>query len=216
MNEPIFIAKGTKGQGTGSQITFSYPGDVRVNDQLFLFVVSIGQGTITVDSSWSLLLNGVFPNTPVGNAIIYTKLATGSEDSVAENVDRSGHSGSDLFICQVYQFRSPVGAPIVEDTSYLTTGGSGDTITWEAVDVNGNERSLLAFLFNYGGTPGTPAGYTLRASDNDGGTNYMTLNDKENVSSDGQVTATGGSASGWFSAHVSIYTRGLARSFIVN
>lgn len=217
MSAPVFIAKGTKGQGTGVSINITYPAGIQSSDFLFLYAVSIGNGLIEVHASWELVVSGVFPpGPPTGVWRLFKKLATGAEAG-AEAVTRSGYTGSDLFMAQVYQMRSPFGIPALEATAYLTTGSVDSTITWSAVSVSGTERTLMALVINYdGGDPGSPTGYVNAATDNDGVTTYMELNVKENVSSDGSVTATGGSASGWTALHVSIYTMPSARSFIVN
>ena len=216
MSAPQFIAKGTKGQGTGASVNFTYMGGIQERDMLFLYVMSVGNGAITVDASWELVVNGVFPpGPPTGTWRLYKKLATGAEAG-AEAVTRAGHSGTDLFLAQVYQMRSPVGVPTVEATAYLTTGSTNATITWSAVTVSGTQRTLLAFAFNYNGAaPATPAGYTEQATDNDG-SSYLDLNVKENVISGGAVTAANGSANGWTSLHLSMYSMPNARSFIVN
>lgn len=216
MSAPEFIAKGTKGSGTGGSVSFTYMGSILSRDFLFLYVVSVGNGAITADASWTQVAAGVFPpSSPAGGWKLYRKLADGSEAGT-EAVTRSGHSGSDLFIAQVYQVRSPFGIPTLESSANLTTGSVSSTITWSATTVSGTERTLLAFVFNYNGAdPGTPSGYVNEATDNDSGS-YMELNVKENVISGGSVTATGGSSNGWTSIHVSIYTMPSARSFIVN
>lgn len=213
MSHPIFIAKGTHGSGTGSSVNFSYPGGIQQRDLLFLQVCSVGMGVITADGSWTQLVNGVFPTIPVAGWKMYWKLADGSE-SGSEAVTRSGHSGSDSFMAQVYQFRSPIGIPIVESSAYQTTGGTSATITWSAVTVGGSNRTLIAFAINHGAS-GTPTGYTEVATDNNG-TIWFDCNVWEDVSSDGSVTASGGSATGWTALHVCIFSRPAARFYIVN
>lgn len=215
MAAPAYIAKGTAGTGTGSSVNFNYMASINANDGLYLFVASVGLGTITVDASWSLLGTISFP-TPTPDTVckLYHKLASGSEDSGSEAVSRSGHSGSSLLMAQVYQYRGNAYLT-VEDCDF--TSGTSSTITWNATTVAGTERTLAAFVFN-GGNPGVPSGYTGSASDNSG-SSYMELNSKENVSSDGSVT-DGGGATGWATFHLSMYNNTppviSARSFIVN
>ena len=221
MAAPAYISKGTKGSGTGTSISFTYMGSINANDMLFLLVLSVGNGSITVDSSWTLERNGVINSPPDANVKVYRKLATGSE-SGTENVTRSGNSPtSQRFMAQVYQYRGN-NYLTVESSSQPTIGGTSSTITWNSVTVGGTERTLAALCVNLNGSdPGTPTGYTNSATDNDGAGYYLEANTLANVSSGSSVTATGGSSNGWTTVHISIYNNtpsvmSGSRSFIVN
>lgn len=202
VDAPTYEGKGAVGSGTGSSITFTYP-TVTANDMLFLHVMSYGLGTITVDASWTSLGSLVQPtSSPVFVSKLYYKKAAGTETGT-EAVTRSGHSGSNSFMAQCYQYRGDAYI-VVEDSD--SQNGNASTITWAATSVGGNKRTLAAFVANIGADPGVPTGYTNSATDNNGGGNYLELNTKEDVSSDGSVTATGGSTGdGWVTWHVSIY-----------
>ncbi len=218
MSAAEFIAKGTKGTGTGSSVNFTYMGSIVAKDMLYLLAFSVGLGTITPDASWESVATGSLPpSSPVASWQLFKKLATGAE-SGAEAVNRSGHSGSDLFMVQVYQMRSPFGTPKVENVSFTPSGSISSTVTWDAVTVSGIERSMLAFAINYLGTAvGAPTGYTNEAVDDDGLSTYFELNVKGNVISGGSVSVAGaGSSSGWGTIHLGMYTLPAARSFIVN
>jgi len=219
MAAPAYQAKGTKATGTGSSISPTYPA-VAANDLLFLFVASFGNGTITPDASWTQLSNGVILSPAIANVRLYFKLATGSETGT-EAVTRSGESPSgQLFMAQIYSYRGTVYISI-EDAEQPTLGGNATTITWNALNVLGTERTLAAFVINYNGLdPGTPTSYTNSATDNDGAGTYMDLNTYANQSSAPAVTGANGSTAGWTTIHVSIYHNTpavvLTRSYIVN
>jgi hypothetical protein len=220
MAAPAYIAAGTKGSGTGSSINVTYP-TVSANDFLIIWAMSIGGGTIATPTGFTKIMNGILrtpPFTNVGVGYAFYKIASGSESGTIA-VSRSGHSGSNTFIGQMYQYR---GTQYIgyESENHSPYGGNGDTITWDAVTVNGTERTLCALIANYdAGNPGSPSGYTNNQSDNTGG-EYLECNTKANVSSDGSVTATGGSSQGWLTTHITIYNgaapSSVGRSFIVN
>lgn len=219
MAAPAYQGKGTKASGTGSSVTPTYMGSINANDLILLYVVSVGNGTITVPSGWVEFISGTIIYPPTAVVKLYRRLALGTESGTI-TVSRSGHSGSSTLMAQLYQYRGTAQIT-VESSAYPTYGGSSSTITWNAVTVGGSERTLAAFVVNYNGSdPGTPTGYTNSATDNDGSGTYMELNTYANVSSDGSVTATGGSSNGWTTAHLSIYNApvpaGGKRFFVIN
>lgn len=216
MAAPAYQAKGTLGEGTGTTISFSYP-TLAASDLLYLLVYNQTFSTITVGSGWTLQNSIRLTNNDLGAVNLYSKIASGSE-SGSENVTRA--SGSNTFAAQCYSFRGDAFISI-ESNGIKGTKGSSDTITWNATTVNGSERVLAAFVVNvYGGDPGLPTGYTNRASESLTDGTYFELNTKDNVSSDGSVTATGGSLDEWGTFHHSIYNNTPAitasRTFIVN
>lgn len=207
VDAPAFISKGSAGATTGSSFNFSYPNDIQEYDLLFLHVVSYGLGTITVDASWTSLGALTYPTVgPVFVSRLYYKMADGTETGT-ENVSRSGHSGTDTFMGQVYQYRGDQYGPdsniSIEDSD--NQNGNAATITWAATTVSGGKRTLAAFVVNVSGSdPGTPSGYTNSATDNNGSNTYLDLNTKADTSSGASTTATNGSTNGWITWHVSI------------
>lgn len=219
MAAPAYQAKGTLGEGTGTTISFSYP-TLAASDLLYLLVFNKENTSVNTDSSWTRI-NYVATSNNYGFVELYYKIATGSE-SGSENVTRT--SGSTQFAAQVFSFR---GDAFITIESNATQKGASDTITWPAITVGGSQRVLAAFLVNIYGvlsanvqstTP--PTGYTSEASDGLTDASYFELFSKDNVSSDGSVTGTGGSLDEWVTIHHSIYnntpTVTVARTFIVN
>ena len=214
MAAPVYQAKGTLGETSSNTVSFTYPA-LAANDLLYLMVYNQGYTTITPNASWTLQ-NTIRTSNGFGLINLYAKVATGSE-SGSENLTRA-IGAVDTFAAQVYSFR---GDAFISIESKLPQKGASDTITWPAISVSGTERVLGAFVVNINGpNPGTPATYTNRASDilTDG--TYFELNTKDNVSSDGSVTATGGSLDEWGTFHHSIFNNTppitTPRTFIVN
>ncbi len=218
MNEPVFIAKGTFGHDVDGNANFSYPAGVQEGDMLMLFVwltfvdPVYALGNINVDNSWSPLIAGYVSSDPgsssqVGYWRVYTKIATGAEAG-AEAVSSSLVNG---IKAQVYQFRSPVGFPFIEDMEMAQHYAIAGQPTWPAVDVEDNERTLVALLVNNGDV-NAPAGYT-KESNNDG-SSFMNMYYLEDVSDGDLVTVvdTGPGAT----IHIALRTQPASRSFIVN
>jgi hypothetical protein len=214
MAAPVYQAKGTLGETGLNIVSFTYPA-LAANDLLYLLVYNQSYTTITTTVGWTLQ-NSLRTSNGFGMINLYAKVSTGSE-SGSENLTRpTGSEGT--FAAQVYSFR---GDAFITIESGRPAKGSSDTITWGAVSVGGSERVLGAFVVNINGpNPGTPATYSNKASDvlTDG--TYFELNTKDNVSSDGSVTATGGSLDEWGTFHHSIYNNTPAittpSTFIVN
>jgi len=223
---PAFIAKGTINADVTGTINPSYPGGIVAGDLLFLLAMNnqLGGsiGTINTPAGWTLSNSGSFQNSGlnnVGTASLFYKLATGAEaGSVA--VSRTGDTGGTYsFTAQIYQYRGTNAVP--EFPATVKQDGAGSlTVTWDAIaGINGNERTLAAFVGQQTSSPpDTPTGYVESATDSvSAGPIEVTLecNSKENVSSDGLVTASGGSTTGWITFHVCLLNP-LGRSFIVN
>lgn len=219
MAAPTFQAKGTLGQTTGTTATFTYPA-TQANDLLFLMIYDDALDIVryTVNSSWATSERVIgFGASGLKRAIIYQKTATGSE-SGTENVTRSSLYGTNTFACQVYSFRGD--AFLQKEAGDFDTNVT-DTITWAATTVGGSQRTLCAFVINcLSGNPGTPSGYTNKASETLSDGTYFELNTLENVSAGTSVTATGGNADGWATFHISIFNNtpsaGPIRTYIVN
>lgn len=217
MAAPTYKAKGTKGQGTGNSISFTYPA-VAANDLLLLVVYESDLKAITVAAGWTSRGKQFLPTaSPTAAVYLYSKLATGSETGT-EAITRTGTTGN-TWGAQVYSYD---GDNYISIESVAKNSNSSDTVTWSAISVGGTERTLSAIVVNkYGFAVTTPSGYTQNATDTLNDDTEFEINTKANVSSDGAVTATGGSADGWATFHVSIYNNtpvviGGSRSFIVN
>lgn len=217
MAAPTYKAKGTIGETTGNSVSFTYP-TVAASDLLFLVVLESDLKAITVGASWTQRQKQFIPaGSPVYVAYLYSKLATGSE-SGSEAITRSS-GGINTFAAQVYSYDGDNYITIEESNKNANTI---DTVTFSALTVGGTERTLSAIVVNvFGAGVTTPSGYTESATDTLSDDTVFECNTKANVSSDGAVTGTGGSLSGWATFHISIYnntpTPGSGtRTFIVN
>jgi hypothetical protein len=222
MAAPTYKAKGTAGQTqSGTSFSFTYP-TVAANDLLFLMILECDLKNITVNPAWTQRVKKFIPSgSPTMALYIYSKLATGSE-SGSESVTRTS-GGSTFFGGQIYSYD---GDNYITIENISSNAGTSDTVTWSAVTLGGTERTLAAFSTNFNTTTSltTPTGYTNNADETLSTLDYdvvFELNTKANVSSDGAVTATGGSLDGWGTAHIAIYNNtptgtGGSRSFIVN
>lgn len=217
MAAPTYKAKGTIGETTGNSVSFTYP-TVAASDLLFLVVLESDLKAITPNASWTLRQKQFIPTgSPVYVAYLYSKLATGSE-SGTEAISRNS-GGINTFAAQVYSYDGDNYVTIEESNKNANTL---DTVTFSALTIGGTERTLSAIVVNvFGAGVTTPSGYTESATDTLSDDTVFECNTKANVSSDGAVTGTGGSLSGWASFHISIYnntpTPGSGtRTFIIN
>lgn len=214
MAAPVYQAKGTLGESLLLSVNLTYP-TLAAGDLLYLLVYNQAPSSlITVNATWTAQ-NLV--KTSFGFVYLYSKIASGSE-SGTEAVTRSSAGGGLTLAVQVYSFR---GDAFIATESKATNKGASDTVTWSAITVGGTERILGAWVVNiYGGNPGTPSGYTNRATETLSDGTYFELNTKDNTSTDGAVTATGGSLDEWATFHHSIYNNTPSvttpRTFIVN
>jgi len=217
MAAPSYKAKGTIGESTGNTVLFDYPA-VDANDMLFLVVLESDLKAVTPAAGWTLRQKQFVPSgSPVYAVYLYSKLATGSETGT-ESVSRTS-GGVNTFAAQLYSYE---GDAYLSIESSSKNSNTSDTVTFSAVTVGGTERTLSAIVVNvFGGAVTTPTGYTEHATDTLTDSTVFECNTKANVSSDGAVTATGGSASGWAAFHISLYNNtpvpgSGTRSFIVN
>lgn len=212
---PTFIAKSTTSTTNGSSVDQDYMGSIQAGDRLYILAVSFQEeggdvGDVSIASGWTEVAGGIgFRNsalTNVGTGKLFSRVATGSEVG-AVTVSRTGSTGSvNTLYTQMYQFR---GVDMVSEAFATNILGDGNTtVTYDAVSVGGNHRTLIAFCGQIGPVPDAPSGYTNAATD-DTGSGFLSLrcDVKEDVSSDGLITATGGNTSGWFSIHVSMYAQ---------
>lgn len=216
-----FIAKSTLAAGNTSPHSQNYMGSILANDLLILAVFTDQEfggtpGSISTPAGWTLANGGVGyrDNVPtnIGSIAVFYKIADGTETGSVSITIGGSTGGSNVFISQMYQYRGDVG-PILESSAANILGDGDTTIDVDAVGVGGNARTLIAIIGQRNSDPGTPTGYTNRAVDDSGGTIFLQCDDKENVGSDGAVTATGGDAEGWATVHMSFFTP-LGRSFI--
>jgi hypothetical protein len=212
MAAPAFISKGTKDEGNGASVTPTYPGGIQAGDKIYVMALNI-QGTVgTISYAGTLVSEEVFA---WGTAALFYNTATGSESGTI-TVNRSGSTGGigDFFMAQIYVIRGDGSFLTIEDSD--PNNGASGTVTWDALTVAGNERTLLAVADYNGSGVAAPSGYTTDATDGSIGISGSTLilNTQEDVSSDGSVTSS--STGDWATWHVSVYNLGRPRSFIVN
>lgn len=219
MAAPAYIAKGTASStASGTSVTPTYMGSISANDLIIIAVLDVSISAPIAIGGYSLLKSTTYSTSPFNPAVrlsVFYKLATGSESGTV-SITRTSNPANGNMIAQIYQYR---GTSFVTIEDGQAGNGSVSTITWPAVSVGGTERTLIAFAGNHGANPGAPSGYSASASDSIS-TTYIEVNTKATVSSDGSVTATNGSSSGWCAVHVSIYNyippSAGSRSFIVN
>lgn len=211
---PLFVTGATAVSGTGSSIDQGYMGSIVAGDILIIFAGSYQEmggsiGDIDTPSGWTPCGGGIgFRNSSlvnVGTAKAFYKIATGSEVG-SVTITRTGSTGgSNAFSSQMYQFRGG-SSGIVEDFSTNQLGDGNATVSWNAVAVGGAERTLIALCAQIGVTCDTPSGYTNEGDVAIGGAIALRCDVREDVSSDGSVTATGGDTAGWLSIHISIFS----------
>lgn len=210
---PLFIDKSTAASGNGATINQNYMGTILAGDLLVVVGLSYQEsggviGDVVVDTpGWSEAGGQSFRNsTPinVGTFKAYTKIAVGGETG-SITLSRTGSTGgSTIFYTQMYRFR---GTNLqVEDFDWNILGDGNATVTYNAVTVGGAERTLIALCGQIGAQPSTASGYTNKATDESGGVVVdLRCDVKEDVASDGSVTASGGNNAGWATIHISIF-----------
>jgi hypothetical protein len=190
--------------GLAQSVHLAYPAGLQAGDLLYVFSALLHNGATTgsitlMQGGWVQSSNGYFNNTPAfaGNVNGYYKTATGSESGT---IELQGFSNVAYNIyAQMYVFRSSAGPVQVETVSINTSGFGDPTILWNGITVGGLHRTLLAFAAGTLGITPPPTGYTEKADDN-----QLRLFAKDDVSSDGSVTTSGGDPAGWLTAHYAI------------
>ena len=226
---------GTAAAGTGTSVAPAYPISVQIDDIIFLLALSYqpnGIDLIALPSGFSYVFAGAisgplfYNSVPslVGRAGLFWRRADGSESGTI-TVTRTGDTGADTcFFAQTYCVRGcePSGNPW--DDAQWDDGPGNATVDWAAVTVSASERTLLAFCVqaNDVATVDPPAGYAgaVRDTTTEGTHGELRLLYKQDVSSDGAVTATGGETAGWATFHVSVkpptITPGARRILVVS
>lgn len=209
---PEYVASSAKVSASGTSgvpetIDVAYPAGIQAGDLLIIVATLIqtggSVGSITIIPSGWDSNNNTFPDSTLvyaGNVNIYRKIATGSESGTIElegtcNANYSVHA-------KMFAIRSSAGVSL-EDVDVNTTGNGASTISWNATTVGGTHRTLLAFAVGNMGVVPAPSGYTSET--NDGEIRFFS---KEDVSSDGSVTTSGGDSAGWATVHMSILAPG--------
>jgi hypothetical protein len=213
-------SKGTANASTGTSVTPSYPTAVQANDIIFLLAISYqpnGVAEIGEPSGFTVVNDGVtylrqdFLNSSsvaVGRAALFWKRATGSETGTV-TVTRTGDTGNDsCFFAQLYLVRGCATASDPWDDIDFDPGPGNATVDYPAITVSGNERTLAAFVAQADNlsTVDPPSDYAGVVTDVTGtGTDAeLRLVYKENVSTDGATTSTGGETEGWIVFHLSL------------
>ena len=212
---PSVISKGTASAGTATSVTPSYPASPQANDIIFILAISHqpnGIGVIDLPSGFTEAAQGTYQNSSLvdqGRAALFWKRAIGGESGTV-TISRTGDTGltDTCFFAQMYLVRGAVTSGDPWDDITARYGPGNATVTWDAVTVSGSERTLLAPVAqaDNASTVDPPSGYSGLATDTTAtGTDAeLRLLYKENVSSDGQVTATGGETEGWATFHISV------------
>ena len=224
MPAPAYAAKSTASTSNASPHSTNYMGSISAGDFLLLVVFTNQEfggtpGSISTPAGWSLVSGGVGYRDSslnnVGSFSAFYKIADGTEvGSVAVTITGST-GGSNLFYSQMYRFTGTPG-PVLESGASNILGDGNATITVPATSVGGNARTLIALIGQNTNAPGTTTGYTNRATDSSGGiVAHLHIDTRDDVGSDGLVTAASGHADGWATIHLSIFSP-LGRSFIVN
>lgn len=216
MAAPVIVSKGTQNNGTGTSLSgATLPASIAANDIIFNLCISHqpnGIGAISITpAGWTEAAQGSYLNASsvaIGRASLHWKRMAGGETGQIA-MTRTGDTGIDgVFMAQCYRVTGceTTGDPF--DQCVFRGGPQSTTVTYNAVTVSGSERTLAAFSVMASNTSvGVPTGY-IEGLASDGTTTgtdaALDLDEKDNVASDGAVTATGGSTVGWATFHVSL------------
>ena len=211
---PTVVNKGTAASGTSTSVSPAYPSSINANDIVFILAISNqpnGIGVINTPSGFTQVAQGTYQNSSAvnrGRSALFWKRAAGGESGTVA-VTRSGDSGTDgSYIAQMYRVSGAITSGDPWDAATPRYGPGNATVTWDAVTVSGSERTLLAFAAqaDNASTVDPPSTYSGLVTDvtASGTDSEVRLLYKQNVSSDGQVTATGGETEGWTTFHVSM------------
>jgi hypothetical protein len=208
MPAPVFVGVGSYNEASGSSVNIAYPAGITAGDIIFLAIANKqifpAVGGIDAPVGWDVMAGGLgFRDggaVVTGSMAVFKKVANGSE-SGNQTITRSGGTGVGTGIGGIMIL---IRGKVVEDFS-TRQEESLATITWNAVTVGGNARTILAIVGQANGldVSGTPSGYTNAS--NDGSIVNLAVNYMEDVGADGAITATDGSADGWATMHISIF-----------
>lgn len=217
MAAPVPTTKGTIGLSTGGNCSPTLPapgGGILANDIVFALFIShqpVSVGVINTLAGWTEVAQITYRNSSLVNqgrvGLFYRRMAGGESGTIT--FSRTGDTGSDTcFHGQTYLIRGCETTGDPYDAASIRNGDGATTVTWDAVTVSGGERTLLAFCAQADDTPlvATPSTYarTLTAEGTTSGTDaQFAMDDKQNVSTDGSVTAANGETIGWATIHVS-------------
>lgn len=222
---------GSSGTGSGGSVDVPYMVDIENGDIIYILVATRQSlpasviHDISTPAGWKLEVKSLkkLGGSNNGYGALFSKKATGSEAGNVTISVSGGDSVLDQITGMMVNFRDI--SLSTEDISFKDRD-SNSTITWDAVDVNGEGRTLAAFFYAITGgldpdiDINTPSGYTKAVEDKAGPTITATIQlyVKEDVSTDGSISATAvvdDYTQEWFTIHVSIFHSG-SRSFIVN
>lgn len=212
---PTYEGAGSFVEEQDDSIDVGYPPGIVAGYLIFLFVAnrqeSASIGSINAPAGWEVMHNNLaFRDAGTvlhGTVGLFYKKATGSESGF-QTVTRTGGTGVGTAIGgQMFL----VDGRAIENSS-ANHEEAGGTINWDPVTISGFERTLLAFCAQAtSDVSGTPATFTN--ADNNGTIINLAMSYKENVSSDGAISASGGSADGWAAVQVSVFNP-TARNYI--
>lgn len=225
MSAPAHIAAGTFAETTGAALNVPYMGSINAKDILFMLVansqIGVTVGALDTPAGWTAITSsaafrdsGAQLNGSVG---LYYKIATGSE-SGSETINRTGTTGPGTgFIGRMVQFRGNGANLLINPSQPINQEQFAATVTWLAI--SGTivpESTLIAFSAQADvAAIATPSGYT-QSIDNDAvNIGHISIDYKEDVTSDGAVTASGGDGDGWVTIHLAIFNP-KGRSYIFN
>lgn len=214
MAAPGVPVKGTANAGTATSVTPSYPASVAANDIIWLLAIShqpVSIGVIDLPSGFTQVAQGTYQNSAPANqgrAALFWKRAAGGESGTV-TVSRTGDTGVDgVFFAQMYKQSGCNTSGDPYDAVTPTYGPGNATVQYGSVTVGGSERTLLAFIAqaDNASTVDPPSTYSGLVNDvtSSGTDAELLLCYKQNVSTDGSTTSTGGETEGWTTFHVSV------------
>jgi hypothetical protein len=228
MAAPSFIAKNAAVASNTGTITLTHPLGTLAGDGMFILIMNAG-GTpgntnpATLPAGWTQIDSFLFTDNPSagpdGQASLWFKISDGSETGLPLVITRNGPTGGAAYAAaQMYTYRTAGGGALVVGDSGSVAWDGTSTVKWNALDVAGGDSTAIAFAVQFNDTSlSAPSGYTQSASDivNVLGDAGLFANTKQNATSTGIITQSGGDALGWGTFHIAIFeARG--RSFIVN
>ena len=216
IQEPLFIAPTVIDKGTanaqGNAFAPSYPASINAGDILFLFVVATGTDvTFPNPPGWTLISasGGDFFNdsspTRNGTGGLWYRVATGSESGAIAAQIVLGTST--IVLSQIYQVSGANVSTPIYSSAVNKTGNGSTTVTFPASSITGTGNTVLAFVGQTDDAPGVGniAGYTQTTSidvTTVGTDAQVMLQEKEDTTTAGSVTAANGETTGWITYQV--------------